>query len=299
MALKIFYTDHYEVSLPEGHRFPMFKYRKLRETLLGHGFDKDMFYPTPLLDEEILYLAHDPVYVLKVQTQTLSASEERVSGFPQSYAMYVRSLASVCATVLASEHALEHRIAATISGGTHHAYKDRGEGFCIFNDVAVAIEYLKKHHGVKRSFVIDLDVHQGNGTAVIFQDDPNTFTFSMHGEKNYPFRKERSDFDIPLPPHTTDDAYLFELQLYLPTLIEKHKPEILFYNAGVDVLKEDSLGSLDLSMRGCYERDAFVLSLAEKYGLPIVIVMGGGYAKPIDPTIQAQLQLFSLAKSFV
>jgi len=297
--LKVFYTDHYEVELPAGHRFPMFKYRLLRETLLEKQvIDWHQLEPTPLLDDNILLFAHSEDYVNQVKNVNLDKNLERLSGFPQSKSMYYRSLASVCATVLATEHALNYGIAATISGGTHHAYKDRGEGFCIFNDVAVAINYFKHQKKIKRPFVIDLDVHQGNGTAAIFQNDPQTFTFSFHGEKNYPFRKEKSDFDFGFPPHTTDSVYLFNLQLYLSNCIEKHNPDILFYNAGVDILKEDQLGSLDISLQGCLERDMMVFYLAQKFELPIVVVMGGGYAKPISPTIQAQLNLFQEMKHF-
>ncbi len=297
--LKVFYTDHYEVELPEGHRFPMFKYRLLRETLLLQNIlSINDLEPTPLLDEYVLTFAHTQDYINKVKHCQLERNLERLSGFPQSERMYIRSLASVCATILATEHALNYGIAATISGGTHHAFPDHGEGFCVFNDVAVAINYFKHQKKIKRPFIIDLDVHQGNGTAFIFQNDPHTFTFSFHGEKNYPFRKEKSDFDLGFPPHTQDGFYLFNLQLYLSECIERHKPDILFYNAGVDVIKEDKLGSLDLSFDGCLERDMIVFHLAEKKELPIVVVMGGGYANPINPTIQAQLNLFQEMKRF-
>lgn len=297
--LKVYYTDHYEVELPEGHRFPMFKYRLLRETLLKNQIiQENQLEPTPLLDEYVLSFAHTEEYINKVKHSKLEKHLERLSGFPQSQKMYIRSLASVCATILATEYALNHGISATISGGTHHAYPDRGEGFCVFNDVAVAINYFKHQKKIKRPFVIDLDVHQGNGTAYIFQKDTDTFTFSFHGEKNYPFRKEKSDFDLGFPPHTQDGIYLFNLQLYLSQWIEYHKPDILFYNAGVDVIQQDKLGSLDLSFEGCLERDMMVFYLAQKYSLPIVVVMGGGYANPIEPTIQAQLNLFKEMNRF-
>lgn len=297
--LKIYYTDHYEVELPAGHRFPMFKYRLLRETLLAQNIiTEDQLEPTPLLEEYVLSLAHTTSYIEKVKHCKLERNLERLSGFPQSPQMYIRSLASVCATILATEHALNEGISATISGGTHHAYPDRGEGFCVFNDVAVAVKYFQNSQKIKRPFIVDLDVHQGNGTAFIFQNDPNTFTFSFHGEKNYPFRKEKSDFDLGFPPHTEDGTYLFNLQLYLSQWIEIHKPDILFYNAGVDVIKQDKLGSLDLSFEGCLERDMMVFHLAQKYSLPIVVVMGGGYANPIGPTIQAQINLFKEMNRF-
>ncbi|MFN7015025.1 MAG: histone deacetylase, partial [Bacteroidia bacterium] len=203
-------------------------------------------------------------YADRVLKNQLSTKEERLIGFPQSYEMYLRSLAAISATISASEQSWNYGISATISGGTHHAYRDRGEGFCVFNDVAVAIQFLKKSNPNLRAFIIDLDVHQGNGTAAVFQNDPKVFTFSIHGEKNYPFRKEISDFDISLPPETNDDVYLFELSLYLLPLIEKYKPDILFYNAGVDILKEDKLGSLHISSKGCYERDLTVLSISRR-----------------------------------
>lgn len=297
--LKVFYTDHYEVELPEGHRFPMFKYRLLRETLIKNQIiEESQLEPTLLLDDYVLSFVHTEDYIQKVKYCRLEKHLERLSGFPQSKAMYIRSLASVCATIWATEYALNYGIAATISGGTHHAYPNRGEGFCIFNDVAVAINYFKHQKKIKRPFVIDLDVHQGNGTAVIFQKDPDTFTFSFHGEKNYPFRKEKSDFDYGFPPHTQDGVYLFNLQLYLSQWIEYHKPDVLFYNAGVDVITQDKLGSLDLSFEGCWERDMMVFYLAQKYSLPIVVVMGGGYANPIEPTIQAQMNLFKEMNRF-
>ena len=291
-----FYTDHLEVPLPPGHRFPMQKYRLLREALLREEIvgEAQLVPARPATDEEIL-LAHDEGYLRGLQNNTLSAKELRPIGLTWSESLLKRSLGSVGGFVEATEEALRKGFSAVLAGGTHHAHADRGEGYCVFNDFAVAALRLLKSGRVKRILIVDLDVHQGNGNSSILGKREDVFVLSLHGEKNYPFRKVDSHLDIPLPEHTTDAEYLRALGQALAT-VGALEFDMLFYQAGVDNLKEDKLGTLDLSFEGLAMRDTMVFEFAKLKGLPLALAIGGGYADPIDLTVRAHTQTFSEAK---
>ena len=294
--IRIAYAPIYKYQLPEGHRFPMVKYELIPEQLLYEGtVQQSQFFEPPPLLEETLLLTHTSEYWHKLNNQLLSKKEIRAIGFPMTKALIKRGLHISNGTLLGTKYAKENGIAMNIAGGTHHAFTDRGEGFCVLNDIAIAANYLLHHKKAKQILVIDLDVHQGNGTAQIFRDNPNVFTFSMHGAKNYPTRKERSDLDIGLPDHTADELYLTTLEQQLIPLVEKLKPDFLFYLAGVDVLATDQLGRLSLTLQGCKERDQIVLSTAKKYEIPVVVSMGGGYSARIAIIIEAHANTFRVA----
>ena len=297
MAVRAFYSDHFVLPLPEGHKFPMAKYSGLRERIVAEGIiaPHDLHEaPAASLDER--RLVHDPEYVDAVLNGTLAPDIQRRIGFPWSPAMVERSRRSVGATVAAARAALDDGVAANLAGGTHHAFADRGEGFCVFNDVAVAARVLQRdpstrlgslragQHAV-RIAVIDLDVHQGNGTAAIFKDDASVFTFSMHGEKNFPFKKEVSDLDVALPDGTRDDRYLSALQVHLDDVLTRHRPDFAFYLAGADPYEGDRIGRLKLTLDGLRARDEMVLRACAEAGLPVAITMSGGYANDINAII--------------
>jgi acetoin utilization deacetylase AcuC-like enzyme len=225
----------------------------------------------------------------------LSPSEIRKTGFPLSQALVLREKVIMQGTIDASLCALQDGIAFNIAGGTHHAFTDRGEGFCLLNDIAIAANYLLKMNLVQQILVVDLDVHQGNGTAQIFDNEPKVFTFSMHGKKNYPLRKEQSDLDIELEDFIDDDTYLKLLQEHLHYLMGRVKPNFIFYQAGVDVLAEDKLGRLSLTLEGCKSRDKIVLDLCKLHGVPLAVTMGGGYAPNINTIVNAHVNTFRLA----
>lgn len=288
----IFYTDHYVLPLPEGHRFPIRKYRFIRELLQqDNSFE---FRPAPLASPKVIELAHDSQYVADFISGSLTAAAMRRIGFPWSVELVQRTLASVGATLAATEIAIQHGFGGTLAGGTHHAFRAEGSGYCVFNDIAVAIESLRKQGQFSRSAVIDLDVHQGDGTAQIFENDPAVLTFSMHGDKNFPFRKQRSAIDIELPDGTTDDEYLQQLERALPRVLD-FRPEIVFYQSGVDPLDSDRLGRLQLTMDGLRRRDEMVFEAIQSAGVPIVITLGGGYSEPIERTAQAHAQTYRTA----
>lgn len=295
--LKIAWAANYTHPLPANHRFPMLKYELLPEQLLYEGTvrPENFFTPVPLAVPYIL-LTHEANYWHKLQTGTLSRQEERKTGFPYSQQLITRELTITNGTVQAALFALQYGIAMNVAGGTHHAYTDRGEGFCLLNDIAVAANYLLSYNKVSRVLVVDLDVHQGNGTAQIFRNEPRVFTFSMHGAKNYPLHKEKSDLDIALADGTTDDTYLSLLDHHLPQLFEKVAPEIVFYQSGVDVLATDKLGRLSLSIQGCRERDRRVLQLCRQYPVPVVCSMGGGYSPKISNIVEAHANTYRLAQ---
>lgn len=295
--LKIAHSPIYQHSLPEGHRFPMLKYELIPEQLLYEGTCKleNFFSPNPV-DEKWILRTHSKTYWEDLKNLRLDAKMIRKIGFPLSEQLILRETIITQGTIDCSVYALKYGISMNIAGGTHHAYTDRGEGFCLLNDVAIASNYLLDNCLAMNILVIDLDVHQGNGTAEIFQYEPRVFTFSMHGKENYPLHKEKSDLDIELKTYTKDDEYLIILFETLPKLIEEQKPDFLFYISGVDILETDKLGKLSVSIQGCYKRDEFVFEQAIKNKLPIVVSMGGGYSPKITDIIEAHCNTFRLAE---
>ncbi len=288
----LYYTDQYVIPLPEGHRFPIQKYRMLRDLLAADG--RFRFEAAPLAERETIELAHDSEYVDAFVSGTLSAQAIRRIGFPWSEGLVKRTLASVGGTLAATKEALANGWGGNLAGGTHHAFRCEGSGFCVFNDIAVAIQWLRSSGKAKRIAVVDLDVHQGDGTAQIFQDDPDVLTLSIHCEVNFPFRKQQSKIDVALPEGTGDKEYLLALDRILPRVYE-FGPEVVFYQSGVDVLESDTLGKLALSPEGVQERDRRVISATKDFGAPLVIVMGGGYSKPIELTAEAHAVTYRTA----
>ncbi|MFD2246428.1 histone deacetylase [Pontibacter ruber] len=295
--LKIAWTEVFAHSLPEGHRFPMAKYDLLPEQLLYEGTitTDNLFAPEPLSEQFILD-THDATYWKRLSNLQLTSSEIRKTGFPHSEQLINREVVIMNGTLQASLFALEYGIGMNIAGGTHHAFTDRGEGFCLLNDIAIAANFLLKYKDVKKILVVDLDVHQGNGTAQIFQEEPRVFTFSMHCGHNYPFHKEKSDLDIPLAEGTDDKTYLKLLSDTLPRLLQEQEPEFVFFQSGVDVLATDKLGKLGMSIEGCKERDRLVLELCSRNNLPVTVSMGGGYSQQIAHIVEAHANTFRLAQ---
>lgn len=304
--LKIAYDTYYKHPLPEGHRFPMEKYELLPQQLLYEGTcEEENFFKPDMPNIEDILAVHTEEYVNDLLNQTLDRRAVRKIGYPMSEALVERELRIVQGTVQGSEYALKYGISMNISGGTHHAYTDHGEGFCMIHDQAVASRYLQKKYGnnsanndlsINKILIIDLDVHQGNGTAEIFQNDPSVFTFSMHGAGNYPFKKEQSDLDIAVPDGTGDEEYLKQLKSILPKLIEEQAPDFIFYLSGVDILETDKLGRLNCSVEGCKERDRFVLQTCKDLEIPVQVAMGGGYSPDIKTIVEAHANTFRLAQ---
>jgi acetoin utilization deacetylase AcuC-like enzyme len=282
--LRAFYSDTFVLPLPESHRFPMQKYRRLRERLIEERVlsDTDMVVPQPISWQD-LRLTHDPAYVKAVATGTLPPAMQRRIGFPWSAQMVERSRRSVGATLAAACDALAGgTISANLAGGTHHAFRDRGEGYCVFNDVAVAARVLLRDGAIAHAVVVDCDVHQGNGTAAIFRDDPAVFTVSLHAANNFPFRKEESDLDITFADGAGDEEYLAALGASVPRVLDAQRPDIVFYLAGADPYAGDRLGRLGLSVAGLRERDRFVFERCRSRGIPVAVTMGGGYAPDVE-----------------
>lgn len=294
--LKVAWAPSYAHTLPPKHRFPMEKYALLPEQLLYEGTlaEENFFTPGPM-DESLITELHDPEYWEKLKYQTLSRKEIRATGFPLSPELVLREVTIAQGTLEACQYARRFGIAMNVAGGTHHAFSDRGEGFCLLNDQALAAHYLLRENQAQRVLIVDLDVHQGNGTAQIFRDEPKIFTFSMHGAKNYPYRKVSSDLDIGLDDQTPDKVYLDRLYESLPGLIESHRPDFAFYQSGVDILETDKLGRLAISAQGCRERDKFVIETFYKKGIPLVICMGGGYSPRISDIVNAHVETFRIA----
>ncbi|MFY9138413.1 histone deacetylase [Zwartia sp.] len=284
-----FYADHFVLPLPEGHRFPMSKYRLLRDGLLGTpGL---VLREAPAATDTQLLLAHDPVYVQKVVNGTLDSKEQREIGFPWTPGMVERSRRSVGATIAACESAMKEGMAVNLAGGTHHAYRDKGSGFCVFNDAAVAARVMQRQSAASLSVaIIDLDVHQGNGTAAIFKNDSSVFTLSLHGDKNFPFRKEPSDLDVPLADGVTDNVYLQALNQALEHLEQIFRPQLIIYLAGADPHEGDRLGRLKLTNVGMLERDRAVFDYAKRLSIPVAISMAGGYGTKIETTVAVHRQ---------
>jgi acetoin utilization deacetylase AcuC-like enzyme len=295
--LKIAWRKEYAHPLPEGHRFPMEKYNLLPEQLLYEGtIDEDNLFAPNALSEEDIISTHDQTYWNKLKGLALSRKEERKTGFPLSESLVKRETIINQGTIDAAEYALQYGIAMNIAGGTHHAFTDRGEGFCLLNDIAIASNYLLLHKKASQILVVDLDVHQGNGTAEIFKNNDQVFTFSMHGKGNYPMHKEESDLDIALEDGTDDDTYLKILRNELPRLIDQVEPDFIFFQSGVDVLATDKLGRLGMTIQGCKERDRIVLTHCKKNNLPVVASMGGGYSERISHIIDAHANTYRLAQ---
>jgi acetoin utilization deacetylase AcuC-like enzyme len=289
---RIFSTDQYQITLPAGHKFPISKYGILRDLIEKEGlFQLEQASPA---QAETVALAHDPAYVAGFAEGSLPAPVMRRIGLPWSGALVQRAFASVGGTISASLQAMEHGWGATLGGGTHHAFRSEGAGFCVFNDIAVAIQFLRQRGLIRRAAVIDLDVHQGDGTAEIFKDDPDVFTLSMHGESNFPFRKKQSSLDVPLPDGLEDEKYLHRLDGVLPAAFGS-RPDIVFYQSGVDPLASDSLGRLSLTPQGLIARDRMVFSAARRFGAPFVLTSGGGYSRPIELSAHAHASTYRTA----
>jgi acetoin utilization deacetylase AcuC-like enzyme len=289
-------SDHYTLDLPDGHRFPIAKYALIREQLLWQGIAAPAdFYEPGLCAEEDILRVHTAEYWHKVRDLQLSAREVRNLGLPQSPQLVRRSLSSSAGTVQSALRALRDGIGMNLAGGTHHAFADRGEGFCVLNDQAIAATHLLAHGLARQILIVDLDVHQGDGTARIFQNEPRVFTFSMHAGANYPLRKEQSDLDIPLALSTGDAEYLTQLSATLEPLVERVQPDFIFFQAGVDVLATDKLGKLALTPVGCQQRDELVLGLCRARGLPVAVSMGGGYSERLADIVDAHCNTFRVA----
>jgi acetoin utilization deacetylase AcuC-like enzyme len=305
--MKAFYSDTFVLPLPEHHRFPMAKYRLLRERLLAEQVltAGDLQIPDPISWDD-LRLVHDAGYVEAVEAGSLSADAQRRIGFPWSPMMVERSRRSVGATLAAarsirrstqnSQHTQTHgfsavsavpafTVAANLAGGTHHAFRDRGEGYCVFNDVAVAASVLLRDGAIARAAVVDCDVHQGNGTAAIFRDEPAVFTFSLHGAKNFPFRKEASDLDVTFEDGAGDDEYLSALVEHLPRVLDRHRPDVVFYLAGADPYEGDRLGRLKITIDGLRIRDRLVFDACRERSIPVAVAMSGGYCPDVDAIV--------------
>lgn len=292
---KIAWHPVYVHPVPENHRFPMEKYELLPQMLVRRGIVKESYFFEP--SEGLIYdvSIHDSSYLERLLTVNLSRADERASGFKQSKTLVEREIRITNGTVEGAVSALNNGVAFNIAGGTHHAFSDRPEGFCLLNDHAIAAMHLLQEKLAEKVLIVDLDVHQGNGTAEIFTRENRVFTFSMHGAKNYPARKPKSDLDIPLPDQTGDNEYLRLLGEHLPRLIAEQKPDFIFFLAGVDVLAEDKLGRLALSESGCRKRDELVFEQAKKHQIPVMVTMGGGYAPDIATILQAHCNTFEAA----
>lgn len=294
--LKIAFDPIYAHPLPEGHRFPMLKYELIPAQLMHEGIvtADNLFSPAPVSKENIL-ATHDGVYWQQLRELSLSAKEQRRIGFPLTELLVERERRIAQGTIDCCSQALKHGVAFNVAGGTHHAGSNWGEGFCLLNDQAIAANYLLNNKLSSLILIIDLDVHQGNGTAQIFENEPRVFTFSMHGANNFPYRKERSDLDIALADSTGDDEYLSVLKETLPELIIKHQPDFIFYLSGVDVLKTDKLGKLALTPEACKLRDEFVFKTALANSIPVQVSMGGGYSPNIKDIVDAHCATFKIA----
>ena len=294
--LKIAFDTIYAHPLPEGHRFPMLKYELIPAQLLHEGLISadNLFSPQPL-DEQTILWTHDESYWQQLRDLTLPAKEQRRIGFPLNAQLVEREIRIAKGTIDGCHFAMDNGVAFNVAGGTHHAGTNWGEGFCMLNDQAIAANYLLNNNLAKSILIIDLDVHQGNGTAQIFENEPRVFTFSMHGANNFPARKERSDLDIPLADGVTDDEFLSIVKQQVPRLIAQQKPDFIFYLAGVDVLESDKLGKLALSKEACKERDRLVLEQCKQAGIPVQVSMGGGYSPQIKDIVDAHCNTYRVA----
>ncbi len=294
--LHIAYAPIYAHPLPEGHRFPMLKYELIPGQLLHEGIitEANIFSPEPV-NEDIILTTHTKDYWQRMKTLRLSEKEIRAIGFPQSEMLVKRETIITQGTIDCCLYALQNGVALNVAGGTHHAFAGHGEGFCLLNDFAIASNYLLNNNLVKQILIVDLDVHQGNGTASIFEHNKHVFTFSMHDEHNYPFRKEKSDLDIGLNDGVTVSEYLHILQQTLPKLIEQIKPDFICFVAGVDVLATDKYGKMKLSTENCKQRDEIVFTNCKQHDIPVAVSMGGGYSPDVKDIVKAHCNTFKLA----
>ncbi len=296
--IKLAFSDKYIYKLPDGHRFPIEKYELVKEQLIYEGtIAAEQIYDPDLVHEDLVLKIHTREYWNKLSTLNLAPAEIRKIGLPVTELSFKRARNSVAGTVTAAENALEFGLGINLAGGTHHAYADYGEGFCVLNDLAIASRYLLDEFDIDRILIVDLDVHQGNGTAKIFEDEPRVFTFSMHGEHNYPLRKEKSDLDIHLKSNVQDDEYIELLSFHLEKIMSSHSPQFVFFQAGVDVLYSDRLGKLGLTRTGVKRRDELVIQTCNALGIPMVITMGGGYATKLVDLVEAHCNTFRTAIS--
>ena len=296
--MKVFYSDKYTFQLPEDHRFPISKYRRLREKLIEERIlSGDELYEPGLASKDQILNTHTEEYFESFETGSIDSQAMRKIGFPWSYELHLRSLASVGGAIESAVEALKNGIGGNLAGGTHHAFAGHGEGFCVFNDFAVVINYLQKNNLSKKIAVIDLDVHQGNGNASLLKDNKDVFILDMHGKNNYPFRKIPSTLDFELEDNTEDDQYLEMLKENIRKVFE-FEPELILYLAGVDTLKEDHLGKLSLSKEGLMERDRIVLSESKNRNIPVSLALGGGYSRPIEHTIEAYSNTYKVVKEY-
>ena len=294
--MRIAFSPTYRYQLPAKHRFPMDKYTLLPEQLLYEGTitEANFFSPEPLSEAAILR-THTADYWHKLKTNTLSRKEARAIGFPMRPELIARGRVIARGTLDCARHAFRDGVALNVAGGTHHSFADRGEGFCVFNDIAIAANELLHTGEITKAVVVDLDVHQGNGTAMIFADEPRVFTLSFHGAKNYPNRKPPSDLDVGFPDGTGDEAYLSRLYAVLPALLDREQPDLVFYLSGVDILATDKLGRLACTLQGCRERDRFVFQTCKDRGLPVAVSMGGGYSERLATIIEGHANTYRMA----
>ena len=295
--LKIAFNQNYIYPLEENHRFPMIKYELIPEQLLRESTcSENNFFNPEKVDDDIVLFTHQKEYFERFKSLHLSKKEIREIGFPLSKELVDRELQIADGTIKGVHYSIEHGISMNIAGGTHHAFYDRGEAFCMLNDQAIAANYLINKGLSKRILIIDLDVHQGNGTASLFRSNNNVFTLSFHGKKNYPFRKEKSDLDIEFDDKTNDEKYLKILKETIPKVMDEFNPDFIFYLSGVDVLENDKLGRLSLTINGCRERDRFILEICKKKSIPVQVSMGGGYSVVLKNIIEAHSNTFRLAQ---
>jgi acetoin utilization deacetylase AcuC-like enzyme len=295
--LKIAFHQNYIHPLDKNHRFPMIKYELIPEQLLRENTcSPDNFFEPGIISDEIVLKTHEEEYFKRFRNLNLSNKEVREIGFPLSKELVYREMTIAQGTIECVKYSLKNGISMNIAGGTHHAFYDRGEAFCMLNDQAIAAKYLINKKLVKKIMIIDLDVHQGNGTASIFSENKEVFTISFHGKKNYPFRKEKSDIDVEFEDNSDDHFYLKKLKDFIPNAIDNFKPDFIFYLSGVDVLNNDKLGRLGLSIDGCKERDKFILELCKINSIPVQVSMGGGYSELLKNIIEAHSNTFRLAQ---
>ncbi len=295
--LKIAYNQNYIYPLEENHRFPMIKYELIPEQLIRENTcsSENFFSPTKI-DSKIVLKTHQREYFERFTSLKLSKKEIREIGFPLSQELVERELQIAEGTIKGVKYSIKNGISMNIAGGTHHAFYDRGEAFCMLNDQAIATNYIIQEGLFKKILIIDLDVHQGNGTASLFNSNPNVYTLSFHGKKNYPFRKEKSDLDMEFDDNTNDEEYLKVLRETIPKVIDQFEPEFIFYLSGVDVLENDKLGRLSLTINGCKERDRFILEICKNNSIPVQVSMGGGYSMVLKNIIEAHSNTFRLAQ---